>query len=178
MIAAMNNPTPLKASASQRGDVRYLGRNAPAKGTPVPPPATVTMAQLYEIDRLANIGMNLYQIGVTLRIPNAIWEEMIKHNPDIADAYVQGYTRMQQECMVQIKAGALAGDASLLRLFADRGLLGQQWSPPKQTGAVVSVPAGTSVRVDVLASVDAAFERQRALIEGTAVETEAEAVGL
>ena len=55
-----------KFSNTRAKDVKFLERNAPAAGTPIPPAATLTLPQLYEVERMANEGLNLAQIGLRL----------------------------------------------------------------------------------------------------------------
>ena len=109
-----------KASASQLQDIRALDRLPEVKAQ-VPPAARLSLPELYEVDRLAGVGANLYQIGIHLRKPADVWEAIVKLNPAVAEAYMQGLNRLQIETMEAIHTGAIHGkDASLLRLLADR----------------------------------------------------------
>lgn len=169
-------PAPQQMAATQKRDIRYLDKHGAQAGAPIPPQASATIAQLYEVDRLANVGANLAQIGAHLRIDPEIWQQMLEHNPAIGEAYRDGYTRFQIEIMERLAFGAKGGDASLIRLAADRGMLGKQWEHPK-VQQVQIMGTASPVQVDVVASVDALFARQRALIESTTIEAETPAGG-
>lgn len=167
----------MKTTDSQKRDMRFLEKHAPEPGFPIPAPAQLTMGELYEVERLANIGANLAQIGLHLRKPLDVWQLVVEHNPSVAEAFRAGFNRMQLEVMTAIKAGAMAGESSLLRIFADRILdrtpeQGPQWAPPKQVTPVLIAQPG-AVQVNVLPSVREAFAAQRQLVLEAEAESEA-----
>ena len=162
-------PLELKASATQKQDVRNLDRMTIATRAPVPPAARLTMAELYEVDRLAGIGANLFNIGIHLRKPDDVWQVIVERNPAVREAFLAGLNRLQIEGMEAIYHEAIVNrETSLLRLLADRKL-GPDWAPPKQSPAVV-VQSAQPVRIDVVSSVRGAFEEQRRLIEAETIE--------
>lgn len=161
-----------KASATQKQDMRYLERVAKEQRPAIPPAAHLNMTELFEVERLANIGANLHQIGIHLRKPADIWDLVIKHNPNVSIAYESGFNRFQLETMQKIKDGILAGDTSLIRLAADR-MLGQQWAPPKQAPAILITPA-PAVQIDV-DSVRERLQQQRQLQIEAGADSEDEA---
>jgi hypothetical protein len=158
----------IEYDATQKRDLRFLNKRAPAKGTPIPPAASLTMPQLYEIERMANEGLNLAQIGRRLHFKEDVWEQVILHNPSVKEAYIEGMTRLQEQGCKALTDGVKRGEVALLRLAADRGMLGPQWEPKNKP--LVVETRGPMVAVDVVASVETAFERQRQLL----LESEAE----
>lgn len=149
-------------STSLKKDLRVLNRVAPAPGTPTSPAAKLTVAQLYEVERMAAQGMSLAQIGVRLRIPDAVWQQYLENNPDVAEAYRAGAVRGIDVASQAIFKGAENGDIAAARYYLDR--LGGPQFAPRPTGPAVVVQTG-SVRIDPQ-SVSDAMERQRKLLDG------------
>src|SRR5690348_2241193 len=112
-MAYIPSPGPPKASAKQTTDLKYLERRAPAKGTPIPPAAMLSIPQLLEVERLAFGGMNLNQIAKRLRIRDDVWEQIIKHNASVREAFEEGYTRFQELACQKLADGILAGEPAL-----------------------------------------------------------------
>ena len=158
-----------KLSHTPKQDVRFLERHAPLRGTPIPPAATLTMPQLFEVERMANEGLNLAQIGKRLHFRDDVWDLVVKHNVSVKEAFTDGFTRFQEQALKAMTDAIKAGDTSLLRLAADRGMLGPQWEPKNKP--LVVATSGPAVQIDVVSSVESAFERQRQLL----IESEAEA---
>jgi hypothetical protein len=154
------------ANREWRADQKRLAK-APANDSMTPHIARLEPFQIMEIERMAAQGMNLDQIGTRLRFPLDVWSYMIEINPEIADAYRSGAVRGIDLVSQAAFRVAQAGDPGMSRFWLER-LGGPQFNR-KPDGPAVIVQTGPIVHIDQDA-MDRRFERQRALIDGTADE--------
>jgi hypothetical protein len=153
------------AVKTRTSDLKRLMK-APAEGSMVPGLAQLSPYQIIEIERMSTQGLDLDTIGARLRIPLDVWNQLIKINPDIAEAYRAGVARGRDTISQAAYNGAKAGEPSLIRFYLER-----QGGPnfKKQEGPQVVVHAGPVASIDV-GDIDRRFARQRALLDGTCEE--------
>lgn len=154
------------AMRDHQRDLRKLDKNAPAEGAHVPGIARLMPVQIFEIERMSRQGLNLDTIGIRLGFPNDVWNELIRVNPEVADAFRAGAALGQDLISDAAFRGARAGDASLIKYYLDR-FGGPQFRPTQQPSVVIQTGARAVIDVDAMS---ARFDRQRALIDGTAEE--------
>jgi hypothetical protein len=158
-------------TASVKRDLKLLASVGAPPGTPVSPLARLSVAQLYEVERMAAQGMNLAQIGVRLRVPEDVWHQYIAMNPDLKEAYEAGAVRGVDVASASVLRAAEAGDIQAARYYLDR--LGGPQFAPKNTGPSVVVQTN-SVNIDPV-SATRAIEHQRMLLDGDYQDVEPEA---
>lgn len=147
-------------------DLRQLAKS-PADDSMTPHIARLEPVQVFEIERMASQGLNLETIAARLGISLDVWNKMIQVNPEIAEAYRAGSARGQDVISQAAFKGARAGDASLIKYYLDR--FGGPQFRPQQNGPSVVINTGPMAVIDQEAMA-ARFARQRALVDGTAVE--------
>ncbi len=161
---AMPPPLGLKPDARPSADVRAIqALDLPPQ---VPPSARLTMAQMAEIERLAALRLNLFQIGVQLRIERDTWAETVRCNPQVAQVYTMGAVRAVIEHSEVARELALEDrDPGMVKLWLQQHG-GPQWSPKarvvvaRDDGPVDGLDDG----VDVTESVNSSAEEQRELL--------------
>lgn len=168
-------PTLKTLTAQAKQDLRYLEAHSPPAEQPVAPSAWLSVAQLWEVERMASQGMSLAQIGVRLRFSDDVWADYIAHNPQVQEAYTSGAVRGVDEISATLYSTAKGGEVSAMRYYLDR-LGGPQFAPPKPSAPTVIVQNGTAVTIDQR-SVPDAFDKQQALLESEAVDLEADEPG-
>ena len=172
---AMPPPLELNPIAKPKADLRALEALDPPSG--VPPAARLTIAQMDEIERLASLQINLFQIGVRLRYDRETWAEIVRCNPVVHELYLAGVTRAVVEHAEVLRELALDGkDAATVRYFLTQHG-GPQWSPKSRVVVTrdEGPVAGLEDGMDVLASLDSSADEQRlllVLLPGPAAEVE------
>jgi hypothetical protein len=156
---------PFTPNTTPKQDMRAL--TTLKKSGDISPIANLSISQLFEIERLAGIGRNVYQIGQALQIPQAIWLSIFAANTEAQKAFDNGYNDLGERLSETAIAVALAGDAGMLRFALERHG-GPQWRAPKD-GPMVIVNTPGAV-VDVGPSVREGFNQQRLLHEEEAEE--------
>lgn len=154
-----------EAKRELRRDLKRLEK-APADDSMTPHIARLEPYQTLEIERMARQGMGLETIGARLRIPLDVWSMMIQVNPEIRDAYLQGAAAGVDLISEAGFQGARGGDASLIKFYLER-FGGPQFK--KQDSPQVVIQTGPVAVIDQK-DIAARLERQRRLIDGTAIE--------
>lgn len=173
---AMPPPLALNPKAKVEADVATLERlDQPNQ---VPPLARLTIAQMAEIERLAALRLNLYQVGVALRIDRETWAETVRCNPAVAEVYTAGAVRaITEHSEVARELALVERDPGMVKFWLTQHG-GPQWSPKarvvvaRDEGPIEGLDDG----VDVMASVDSSAEEQRVLLGlvGPVAEPESE----
>lgn len=154
------------AMREHQQDMRRLNKKSPADDSMTPHIARLEPFQILEIERMSAQGLNLDTIGIRLGIAGDVWNALIGVNPEVADAFRAGAARGQDWVSKQALAGARAGDASLIKYYLDR-FGGPQFKPDQAPNVVIHTGPMAVIDQGLMAR---RFERQGALIDGTAEE--------
>lgn len=151
-------------------DLKRLAKVSPSDDDRTPACARLAPFQILEIERMASQGLNLETIAARLMIPLDVWNVMMRLSPEIADAYKAGASRGADWVSEAALAGARGGEASLIKYYLDR--FGGPQFKPKQDAPII-IQTGPMIEIDADGMAQR-FQRQRALIDGTAEELEGE----
>lgn len=164
----------LDAGASAKQDLRVLNKaERDGAASMTPPMARLTMTQMAEIERLAGLGLNLFQIGVQLRFESETWEKIVACNYDVREIYRAGRVRATAEHAQNVYDNAVGqGDWQASKWWLER-FGGQQYADkPKRVEIAHVEDEAAAMEIEATASrvfdsVEDAIHRQRALINET-----------
>ena len=123
----------------------------------------VTPELLAEIERLGGLSMKLKHALVWAGAPSAYVDDLI-NDLDVVEAYERGKLRSLEECTQALKQAARDGVVSAVKLVIGRHDTKVEPMSAYEQRALRK-RAVTQADLDLIASVDAAFARQRQLLE-------------